>query len=244
MTHWIVCIARNALPLTKAAIASFLKQDIPVQVLVIDNGSTDGTTEWLHSQPVYTIHYRQAKSVAECWNRAIRLCMVEDDHVLVCNNDVELRPDTYRLLLENGGPFVTAIEVFDKKQMDTVDVTRQGPHPDFSCFLIRKECWQKFSAQPERGFDMEMKIAYVEDCDAHVRLHRLGIPAISIYVPFYHARSSTVKHSDEGEAQRIREQADRNRERFYQKYGVRVGTPEYSTLFTDETFGSALTSIS
>lgn len=236
MTNWIVCIAHNGLHLTRAAVASFLKQDIPVQVLVIDNGSTDGTTEWLHSQPVYTIHYKQAKSVAECWNRAIRLCLKEDDHVLVCNNDVELRPDTYRLLMENGGSFVTAIEVFDKKQMDAVDVTRQGPHPDFSCFLIRKECWQKFC-----GFDEGMKIAYVEDCDAHVRLHRLGIPAISIYVPFYHAKSSTVKQADPEEAQRICEQADRNRERFYEKYGVRVGTPEYSTLFTAETFGSALT---
>jgi len=231
----IVVIARGNLHLTKKAVASFLAQDIPVEVLLINNASTDSTAAWMATlgSRVMQIHFRDQKSVAECWNYGISWCFKQGaEYVLAANNDVELRPDTYRLLVENEGLFVTASEVFDRAEMGRVDVLEQGPHPDFSCFLVRRECWDQF-----RGFDEGMKIAYVEDCDAHVRLHRLGIPAVSIFVPFYHAKSSTVKLADPQESERICKQAELNRERFYAKYGERIGTPGYDNLFKAETFG-------
>src|SRR6185369_2874361 len=235
MTNWIVVISRNNLHLTKKAVASFLAQDIPVQVLVINNASTDGTAQWLHSQPVYNIHYQSQKSVAECWNRALRLCFKDGtDHVLVANNDVELKPWTYRMLIEDGGGFVTAVGVNERKQFDEKpEPEKKRDHPDFSCALIRK--WVFDQVQ----FDEGCLIAFTEDSILHVEMHRKGIHAYCIGVPFLHVGSATVKLADPEESQRIREQADRNRERFYAIYGARIGTPEYEKLFTPETFGSA-----
>ena len=40
-------VTRNALALTKAAVRSVLEQDIPTELYVIDNDSTDGTPQFL-----------------------------------------------------------------------------------------------------------------------------------------------------------------------------------------------------
>lgn len=225
--NWIVVIARNNLALTKKAVASFLKQDIPVQVLVINNASTDGTAEWLHSQPVYNIHYQGQKSVAECWNRALRLCFKDGaEHVLVVNNDTELKPWTYRMLLEDGGGFVTAVGVNTREQFDQEpDPTKRRDNPDFSAFFIRKEVFARVQ------FDEAYKGGYVEDAQFHLDLFRAGIPAYCIGVPFFHVASGTLKASDPDEQERIRAYADANRKLFRERHGVDVGTPGYYALF-------------
>lgn len=233
MTNWVVTIAKNNLHLTKAAVASFLKQDIPVQVLLINNASTDGTAEWARSQPLYSITYREPKSVAECWNRGLRLCFKDEaEHVLVVNNDLELKPWTYRMLIEDGGGLVTAVGVNNRKQFDeTPDPTNKRNHPFYSCFLIRKEVFQKVQ------FDEAYKGAYVEDIQHHLDLFRAGIPAYCIGVPFYHVSSGTLKAASEEEQDEIRKRADENRKLFRERHGVDVGTPECQALFAPENFG-------
>jgi len=77
------------------------------------------------------------------------------EHVLVVNNDVLLRPDTYRLLVADGSLFVTAVASDDPDCVKPVqqpsgrwdyaepDPAGKRPHPTMSCFLIRRECWVK-----------------------------------------------------------------------------------------------------
>lgn len=235
VTNWIVCIARGNLSLTKRAVASFLAQDIDVTVLLINNASTDGTAAWMATMGdrIRQIHFTDQKSVAECWNYGISWCFSQGaDHVLVANNDVRLKPWTYRLLAADGGGFVTAVGVNNQEQFDEApEPETKRPRPDYSCYLIRKEVFQQVP------FDEGYLVAFGEDGDHHVRLHRLGIPAYCIGVPFFHVGSATVKLADPEEAERIGKQAERNRERFFRKYGARIGTPEYDTLFTPETFG-------
>src|SRR6266699_2144236 len=43
----ILMLTRNALELTKQAVASVFAQNIPVTLYVVENDSTDGTKEWL-----------------------------------------------------------------------------------------------------------------------------------------------------------------------------------------------------
>ena len=43
----VLILTHNNLELTKRCVESVLKQDIPTEVLIYDNGSTDGTVEWL-----------------------------------------------------------------------------------------------------------------------------------------------------------------------------------------------------
>jgi glycosyltransferase involved in cell wall biosynthesis len=231
----ILCLARNNLALTRKAVASFLVQDVPVEVLLINNASTDGTASWMATldKRVTQIHLREQQSVAAAWNYGLRWCFKAGaEHVLVVNNDTEIKPWTYRLLVEDGGGFVTAVGVSNREQFDEApEPENKRPHPDYSCYLIRKEV---FDIVP---FDEQYLLAFAEDAQHHVSMHRSGIAAYCIGVPFYHVGSATVKLADPEEVERICEQAERNRERFYAKYGVRIGTPEYDTLFTPETFG-------
>ncbi len=68
----VVLVARNNLHLTKLALRSVLGQDHPVEVLVVDNCSTDGTAQWLRTKSVTSIFPSGQKSLAWCWNSALR----------------------------------------------------------------------------------------------------------------------------------------------------------------------------
>jgi GT2 family glycosyltransferase len=233
MTSWILCPLRNNLALTRKAFPTFLSQDIGnVQVMLLDNASTDGTTEWLRSadpDTVTAMYRRVPSSVAQSWNTGLDYIFNtrQADYALVVNNDVELPEHFFRLLLEDGGQFVTGVGVDDPECLKrSPHPESKSPHPHFSAFLIRRECWATVGP-----FDEAFKGAYAEDSDLHVRMHMAGITAYSIDVPFYHVGSSTLKHADPDEAQRIRLQADANREYFQKKWGFAVGSPEYYAFF-------------
>lgn len=230
--NWIVVPVRNSLHFTKGALPTFLAQDIGnVRVLLLDNDSTDGTGAWARAQnDVLYWHRRPPLSVAASWNLCLKWLFGEQrqERVLVSNNDVLLRPDTYRLLVEDGGQFVTATGVNSLEQMNqTPEPWKKRPNPDFSCFVIRKECYQKVGPMDESYAG-----GYVEDCDYHVRMHRAGVLAHSIGLPFLHYASGTIKSATPEEQNRIQKAAEVNRKRFFDKYGCYPGTKEYEGLFT------------
>lgn len=221
----VVILCRNAIQLSKNAVQSILEQDIPVQLHAVDNDSQDGTTEWLESFCPHTTTFRPALGVSASWNYALDTIFRKSDHALVVNNDVVLRPDTYRSLLEDGGSFVTAVSVDNIEAIQGEWRKAPRPHPDFSCFLIRKEVWLKVG-----GFDESMRL-YASDADYHLRMHQAGIEAYTIGVPFYHYASGTLKSASAGEKATIQAQADRDRYTFEKKWGVKVGTKPYYDLF-------------
>lgn len=236
----IVIVSRNGLALTKRAVRSADAQDVNCGILVIDNASEDGTQAWLRSKVGQCKHYfaqvclPEQISLAGCWNLALKALWHGGwSHALVLNNDVEIRPDTYRMLLSHGGPFVTCVSVDSRERMGvpgdrTIEELRERerPHPDVSCFLIRKEVTDKIGWLDEKFFP-----AYCEDLDLHIRMHQAGIIAVCLDLPFFHYGAGTLKRANPGEQSRIRRGADRNRQYFFEKWGVRVGSPEYYALF-------------
>jgi GT2 family glycosyltransferase len=235
MNGSILCVTHNNLPLSKQAINSAIAQTIPCDVLVQDNASTDGTREWLRSKVGVTyVPYNFQLSLAECWNRGLKaLFNAGAKEVLVINNDVVLRPDTYWMLVNIKQPFVTAVSVDcphklgapgDREPDNLAEAAR--PHPDFSCFMVRKEVYERVGK-----FDEIFYPAYCEDADYHVRMHRAKIRAICVDLPFLHLGASTVKNADPGEKARILRMADKNREIFRKRYRCLPGTPEYEALF-------------
>jgi GT2 family glycosyltransferase len=226
----VLIVCRNGLELTKRCIRSVLDQDIDVVIYVIDNDTEDGHKDILASYPknkVLNWRFTPAKGVSASWNFGLEYLFdtAQCEKVLVLNNDTELKRETYRYLDLDGGPFVTAVSV------DNIDGIKGGwapsrrPHPDFSCFMIRREVWQKVGK-----FDESM-VLYASDADYHLRMHQAGIHAYTIGIPFYHVASGTLKSAPEAERQRIQQQADMDRDTFERKWGCRVGSEHYYRLF-------------
>lgn len=228
----VLMVARNNLHLTKLAVASVMNQDIEPVLLVVDNASTDGTARWLSTKSIATITYRDQRSLAACWNDGLRwLWSAGADRVLVANNDVELLPCTLKGLRYVGSLFVTGVGVSSKDQLIAPDLSTEWakstrPHPDFSCFMIHPRVMYKVGP-----FNEDYYPAFVEDCEYHVRMHRAGIEAVCVNLPFYHAGSQTIKTASPQEQAIIRRGAGRNKELFRKEYGCYPGTSEYEDLF-------------
>ena len=241
----IIIVAHNNLDLTRQTLRAALKQDVPVEVILVDNASSDGTKDWAMAiaakmgNVVVSILAKQC-SLAECWNRALKnVWQAGGMHALVLNNDVIISPPTYKILESTGHDFVTTVSV-DNEEQFILPPELDGPgrperpHPNFSGFLIRKSCWDKVGPFNESYYP-----AYCEDAEYHVRMHRAGIRAVCIDLPMLHIGNgaNTLRFADPAAAAIIRRGADRNRERFLERYGCVPGEPEYEELFSDATFG-------
>lgn len=226
----VLILTHNCLELTKKCYWSVFKQDIASDLLIYDNGSTDGTTEWLDgvSFSSWMSDQRSAvnEGVSKGWNSGLRALFEfrNASHVLVLNNDTELPTFFYRKLLSYDLPFVTGISVDEPK--DHPGAWHQpAESPDFSAFLIRRDCWEKVGL-----FDERMKF-YASDCDYHVRAHRMGIKLMNAGVPFHHERSSTLRLASVEERRAIEMQANADRAVFKSIYGSIPGEPGYAELF-------------
>ena len=88
----IVILTWNGLPYTKRCLESLhAETDFQgYEVIVVDNGSTDGSVEYLKSIPwIRLIPNSDNKGFAKANNQAIELCDNSSDVVLL-NNDTEI----------------------------------------------------------------------------------------------------------------------------------------------------------
>jgi GT2 family glycosyltransferase len=225
----ILTLCHNNLHLTQQAIWHAMRQDVPVEVFAIDNGSTDGTVEWLRSCKWLLYNCPENRGVSAGWNQGLKMLFdwADADSVLVIGNDTRLAPWTMRLLLSYNLSFVTGVAVDEISQIEQTMPPQLPlePHPDFSCFLIRRDIWEAVGP-----FDERMK-HYASDCDFHIRAHRKGINLYKACVPFYHERSSTLRLASPEERMEIQEQANKDRAVFQSMYNCLPGQKEYYDLF-------------
>lgn len=73
-------------------------QRADVEIVVADNGSTDGSLAYLRTEPVRVIELGENYGFAEGYNRAI--AQVDSDYVVLLNSDVEVTPCWLDTLLE------------------------------------------------------------------------------------------------------------------------------------------------
>jgi O-antigen biosynthesis protein len=239
----IVLLCRNNFALSRACLKTLRAHTLPAHILVIDNASTDGTKQWLKvERGIRVISHAEPVSVAQAWNDALRWAWSAGYHeALVVNNDTELLPETYQTLSDwaaadpQGLGMVTCVSRRERAELAYEKPFTSRANPDFSCYLIQRWAWERVG-----GFDENYLVAFGEDCEMHVRMHRLGIMAECISLPFLHHGSQTIKQTDEIDRRRIGRQADRNRQHFFEKWGRRVGTKGYEDLFRQDTFGVGL----
>jgi len=225
VNHPVLILTHNNLELTKRTVESVFQQGVATRPSVIDNGSTDGTVQWLDNNGLLLARFPDNHGVSAGWNLGLTLLLAEAEHCLVIGNDVVLPHWFYRHLLSYNLPFVTGVAVNNFEQVTEPTETLLTPNPDFSAFLIRRECWQKVGQFNER-----MK-HYCSDCDMHIRAHRLGVPMMKASVAFYHERSSTIRLASPAEQGEIQAQANADREVFKSIYNCLPGSKDYESIF-------------
>jgi hypothetical protein len=72
---------------------------------------------------------------------------------------------------------------------------------------------------------------YCSDCCYHIRGWRALVPMMKVSCPFYHERSSTIRHAQPEEQTELRNQADRDRAVFKSIYGCLPGEEAYEAIF-------------
>ncbi len=226
----VLVLTHNNLALTMKAASSVMSQWISRPTLyIIDNGSTDGTQDCIFGPGTSLLaHFETNEGVSHGWNHGLSFLFdsLECDHVLVANNDVILPAWYYAQLLEYDKPFISGVSVDKMDQIQSpAPMGPLHPHPDFSGFLIKKEVWDIVGK-----FDESMK-HYASDNDFHVRAHKAGIPLWKANIPFYHERSSTIKMATPEERAEIESQANRDRSRFFEKWGCTPWGAGYDALF-------------
>lgn len=240
----VLILTHNCLEMTKRCVESVFSQDVSAAPFIFDNGSTDGTKEWLRDEKLWTFDLdrrnwdsSQNVGVSEGWNKSLNhlfgiVGLGRCEHVLVINNDTVIPPWFYSSLLSYDGPFISGVSVDNMDVIANPEPRKElAPCPDFSAFVLTKECWKKVGP-----FDESM-VLYAQDLDFHIRAHRAGVRLMNAGIPFYHERSSTLRNANPKERRIIEMQADADRLRFFEKYGFHTWSPEYAAQFDEKFFG-------
>ncbi len=182
----------------------------PSELLVIDNGSTDGAPDLARSRGARVIPMGRNAGFAAAVNRGIRESRTR--WIAVLNSDVELAPDYFATLLAVDAPFATG-KILSAAARDRIDATfdavsrggaawRVGQgRPDGPAFsarraiglapwtavVLRADVFDRVGALDER-FE-----SYLEDVEFGLRCASRGITGV--YVPeavAWHQGSATL----------------------------------------------------
>ena len=196
-------------------------QDFAVQVLVFDNGSTDGTVEllsaYLKQRSELNFFFNPENlGFARGVNAAARL--LDCDWLLVVGSDAIFSPGSLNLLLKaikGVSPKVAMLGPVTNESgnaqklyfssnnyshfIDTIKSKFQAPTGQltpiyqlgFFCVLVRKSVWDELS-----GLDVIYERGYYEDFDFNMRAQKAGYQSLMVEDSFvYHYGSASFKQS-------------------------------------------------
>ena len=241
----VLILSYNNLEALKKCVESVRAQDVPTDIYVEDNGSCDGSQDWLRNESgVLWCCNERNEGVSFGWNDGLGWIFDTDAtkrcgdppkqnppaYALVLNQDTVLPTYAYRELLAFNVPFVTGTPVEVSEEF-SIEPGALVPHPCFSAFLIRRSCWETVGQFDEKMF------AWAGDCDYHVRGHWLGVPMYKSTIPFLHHAGTTLRTAPPDQKKWFAERANADRAVFKSKYGCEPGEPEYELLFLPELFG-------
>ena len=96
----VIIVTYNGMPWMARCIGSVRSSSLPADILVIDNGSTDGTADWLRSQGVETLEQPDNPGFGAANNIGLRYALERAySYVYLLNQDAWVRPDTFSRLI-------------------------------------------------------------------------------------------------------------------------------------------------
>ena len=185
---------RPAIDSVNAAIEEAKKHNIECRFLLIDNASIDETEVEASKMVSGSFSYHRntemwgfQKSVNYGIHDLFDWNAPACNYVLVLNNDIEMHKDAIVRLVERfekgGVGMVTCLDVrgecrndpamlagIDKKEKEKCP---ESNHPNFSAFMVNRECWEKVGE-----FDEVFFPAYYEDNDFHHRMNLAEVKAV------------------------------------------------------------------
>jgi GT2 family glycosyltransferase len=233
----------NQLDLTRACIASLARTVEPLDLVVIDNGSTDGTAaffaEFPYALPLRFERNRVNRSVIATLNRAWRAA--DTDYVCLIHNDTEMvEPDWLgRLLRTLGEPGIGLAGLYGVKRLRAdgrfvgrtiVHSLAEGPtvrRPweevavvDAVCMCLSRELMGAIG-----GFDEGYGFYHGLDRDLSFAVRETGRRCAVVHAPFHHHGGATRTREFGVDPSRERSDLAERREamaRFVAKYRDRL----------------------
>lgn len=212
----IIILTLNQLALTQACIDSIIKHTAePYEIIVVDNGSKDGTKEYLRSLPyIRTVFNMENKGYAKGCNQGA--AMASGDNLLFLNNDTVVTKDWLKNMLRTlyskeiigmagpisnscNGPQKTDVRYKDLSELDNFAEElrhRQAgvAYPSSSlvgfCLLIKQKVWAEIGA-----FDERYGIGNFEDDDLCLSVMHAGYLSMVVTDSFVHHVGSATFQS-------------------------------------------------
>lgn len=103
MTIITIIVTHNRLALLQEAVAAIrMQQHAPTHLIVVNNGSTDGTQDWLATQPALQIITQENQGASGGFYSGIKAAYeLGADWVWVMDDDTIARPDTLTMLVRS-----------------------------------------------------------------------------------------------------------------------------------------------
>lgn len=226
----------NQLAFTRQCLESLQRQTHgAVRTIVVDNGSTDGTPEFLRSYPNITvIRNPQNLGCAAAWNQGIRASIAE--WVVILNNDVVLTPGWLEGLLSAAedldivSPALREGPLNYEPDSYAIEFVRAAGHivrpnlPHGICFMVRRRVFDVVGV-----FDENFHVGQFEDADFFQRAREAGFKLGATGRSFIHHFGSVTQNAlRENPGVSVYEAA--NREYFRSKWKLGWGRRHWRRL--------------
>lgn len=193
----------NQLAFTRQCLESLQRHTtIAARVIVVDNGSTDGTAGCLREFPqIKVIRNAENLGCAAAWNQGVKAALA--DWVVILNNDVLLTPGWLEGLLaaaDTGldivspalreGPLNYELEPYAG---EFVRATGHITRPDMAhgvCFMVRRQVFDTIGM-----FDENFRVGQFEDADFFERAREAGFKLGATGRSFIHHFGSVTQNS-------------------------------------------------
>jgi ADP-heptose:LPS heptosyltransferase len=235
----IIILAWNQLSYTKICIESIKKQTDrrKYDLIVIDQGSTDGTLDYLVKEldgPGDTIIINTVnKGFSGGNNQGLQIAKTE--FVLMLNNDCKIERAGWLDLLTDASCKCKDVGLFGaicmkgapdniKKMFDHVGPGKETDRWGYIegwCLFGKRDLFLKLG-----GFDMRFNPAYGEDSDMCFRVKEMGLKIKAVKLPIRHYGSKSKGQLDKV----ISNQGDISRRRMFDKWISRTETGDFEEM--------------